>query len=267
MKTKYVSELTGLRGLSVLLVLTAHTPARHLIGDFGQEAVYIFFFLSAFLLTISLEKQTVKEYAIKRFWRIYPLYALIITFLTVITSVAVSNYILNLLFLQGLNDSFILDVSWTLIVEIQLYILLPLIVKYLKKFKWQGLLIVVIICYLLRIVNFEHYYERVANGSMRVVDGNIFEFLDMFCLASYIAINRHKLKTSCTSTLYPIILLLIFFFSPYIIEALKINRALAIIAIIIPLYTILIAGLFIYIQKKNIIMSRIFSNKILIFYG
>ncbi len=63
----------------MLLVLTAHTPIRHIIGDFGQEAVYLFFFLSAYLLTLSLERQNITLYTIKRFNRIYPLYFFVVS--------------------------------------------------------------------------------------------------------------------------------------------------------------------------------------------
>ena len=92
-----IRALDGLRGLAVLLVLLSHMSLHgiNLIAtlDFsgiGKAGVYLFFALSAFLLTwqaLQLEHKAIRSsrywlgYAVRRVVRIYPLYlvALIIS--------------------------------------------------------------------------------------------------------------------------------------------------------------------------------------------
>lgn len=264
---KQVKALTGLRGLSVLLVLTAHTPIRHIIGDFGQEAVYIFFFLSAYLLTISLEKQNIKTYISKRFWRIYPLYAILIVIWGLIIGSNIMNIIINLLFLQQTNNSFILTVSWSLIIEMQLYLLLPFIIRLLKRFGIKALVTIIITAYLFRGFNTNEYIEHVNNGSIKVVFGNILEFIDVFSVAVFISINREKIAKMKTSYVPVIVSMILFICLPKTIELLEVNRAIAVLYLIIPIYTLLISSLFIFIIQSNSLVEWIFKNRILTFFG
>lgn len=262
-------SLTGIRGIAVLLVFTAHTPIRHLIGDFGQEAVYIFFFLSAYLLTISLEKQTLKTYFTKRFWRIYPLYFIVVLVVGVLQHFKVKDLMLNLVFLQQINGNFIIDVSWSLIIEVQLYLLLPFIVWILKKYEIKALLIIVIFTYSFRIINIGLYIEHVQNGSMKVLFGNIIEVLDIFAISSYLAIHRNKIKSFdiLNKLFIQIFLILLFFLIPFMLESLNVNRAISIIYIVIPIYTILIAFIFISIISGIKNLNTLFSWKINLFFG
>ncbi len=264
-------NLTGIRAIAVLLVFTAHTPIRHIIGDFGQEAVYIFFFLSAYLLTISLEKQNLKIFWNKRFWRIYPLYFILIILLGFLNKYSITDILLNLSFLQQLNDNFIIDVSWSLIIEVKLYLILPLLVYGLKKYRWKLLIPLIIIPYLLRFGTIEEYLIRVASGSMKVVYGNFWEFLDMFAIASFIAINRQKIKSltinSRLETILQLMIVILFLITPKIIEIIGINRAISIIVIMMPLYTVLISGIFGMLIRNTEPLNRILSNRILLFYG
>ncbi len=272
MLNKFKSQnLTGIRAIAVLLVFTAHTPIRHIIGDFGQEAVYIFFFLSAYLLTISLEKQNLKTFWNKRFWRIYPLYFILIIILGFFNKYSIHDILLNLSFLQQLNDNFIIDVSWSLIIEVKLYLILPLLVYGLKKYRWKLLLPLIIISYLLRFGIIDEYLIRVADGSMKVVYGNLWEFIDMFAIASFIAMNRQKIKDATINphleTFLQLIIIILFLITPKLIELMGINRAISIIVIIMPLYSILISGIFGMLIRSTEPLNRILSNRILIFYG
>src|SRR3954447_733875 len=86
--------LDGLRGLAVLLVLLDHASDAELrlfpganMNRAGKYGVYLFFVLSAFLLTHLLlltpaEKlarfRTWFTYFVRRFLRIFPLYALVL---------------------------------------------------------------------------------------------------------------------------------------------------------------------------------------------
>ncbi len=92
--TLTIKSLDGLRGLAVLLVLLSHmsNAQMHLLPflDFsglGKAGVYLFFSLSAFLLTWQALKQAQQApdpkywlaYLLRRALRIYPLYALALT--------------------------------------------------------------------------------------------------------------------------------------------------------------------------------------------
>src|SRR5664279_4066021 len=83
--------LDGLRGLAVLMVLLDHASDAKLrifpaadMNRAGKYGVYLFFVLSAFLLTHLLLLRPPAElsrariwlnYAVRRFFRIFPLYA------------------------------------------------------------------------------------------------------------------------------------------------------------------------------------------------
>ncbi|MGL4874259.1 MAG: acyltransferase family protein [Clostridium sp.] len=260
--------LTGIRGFAALLVFTAHTPIRHVIGDFGQEAVYIFFFLSAFLLTISLQRQNKLEYTKRRFWRIYPLYFVVVIVAGLIRHFSLGDIGLNLLFLQGINGHFILDVSWSLIVEIQLYIILPILVYLIAKYEKKAVIGIIILAYIIRIILFPYYMHRVMDeGSMRVVYGTVFEFLDIFSIGVYLALKRDKLMKYKISNKVMIIIIVIAGITPKILEIVHANRAVSVLFIIIPIYSILIPIAFIGILSKQKILTKVFENKILLFYG
>lgn len=258
-------QLTAIRGIAVLLVFTAHTPIRHVIGDFGQEAVYIFFFLSSYLLTISLEKQKISTFYEKRFRRIYPAYIFATVIVGIIINIGLLVIIQNLLFLQQVGNNFIIDVSWSLIVEMQLYLLLPIITKLIKQYDKKVVIITFILIYALRIILMTNYLIRVEAGSMKVMYGTVFEYLDIFVLASYLATNRSKVKS--VSTYKVIILSIIFIISPKLIETLGINRAVAIVYLILPLYTYITYQLFVTVISKNKISGFVLNNKLLYFFG
>src|SRR4051812_21002492 len=97
---KRLPALDGLRGLAVLLVLLDHAsdtdlrlfPAANM-NRAGKYGVYLFFVLSAFLLTPPLllrpstelvRARTWINYAIRRFMRIFPLYAVVLVALSAI---------------------------------------------------------------------------------------------------------------------------------------------------------------------------------------
>ncbi|RZL18764.1 MAG: acyltransferase, partial [Pedobacter sp.] len=90
-----IDSVDGLRGVAVLLVFLSHTsnqgfflfPFLNLAG-IGKEGVYLFFVLSAFLLTLpflergnnAFRKLPLANYFLRRFFRIYPLYLFFLLF-------------------------------------------------------------------------------------------------------------------------------------------------------------------------------------------
>lgn len=146
--------LDSMRGLAVLLVFMSHTSGRGMFiaswlnfHGLGHIGVYLFFVLSGFLLTKRLLRgQRGSQYFIRRFFRIVPLYFLILTCVVGYQAIGYYNprylyitdgwqgILLHYLFIKG--DG----IFWTLAAEFGFYLLLPLLVLLISKFgqKWLA---------------------------------------------------------------------------------------------------------------------------------
>lgn len=142
--TRKINSLNGIRGFAVLLVLLAHAsysglnihPNLNFTGA-GRYGVFLFFVLSAFLLTRQFitakqkrknMRQFIGHYFLKRFLRIYPLltFALLTYYLLIKIGYNI-YYIDGVIFFKTL---FLLDgpgIFWTIPVEFQYYFFLPAI--------------------------------------------------------------------------------------------------------------------------------------------
>jgi peptidoglycan/LPS O-acetylase OafA/YrhL len=165
----YFPQLTGLRAIAALLVFIHHfafaeEKAGRFLYRFQSElyiGVSIFFVLSGFLITLRYydERISLKQYAINRFARIYPMFFL----LTVLTFVyyylnpgekfaseamgkdPVVSFLANITLLRGFFDELKftgIAQGWTLTVEECFYFLAPVIFILLRR-KIKPLFIVV----------------------------------------------------------------------------------------------------------------------------
>lgn len=148
-----------LRLLLAILVFFAHwniltnQQFDSFIFKQGDLAVHLFFIVSGFLIFWSYDTdQNNKRFYIKRFFRIYPIYVLLIVLQTVFFALNTSDYIslfryflfnsifLNFLapsvgeVLSGLQVDAINGSLWTLKNEIIFYLLIPVIHKLYSKF-------------------------------------------------------------------------------------------------------------------------------------
>ncbi len=130
--------LSGVRGLAVLLVLLDHAgDARMRLFDAadlnraGKYGVYLFFVLSAFLLTHGFAHReaaaffrwrTWADYALRRFLRIFPPYAVVIVAYVLMHKLKWHQAAEHLLLRDGVGQ------FWTIPVEVKFYVLLPGIV-------------------------------------------------------------------------------------------------------------------------------------------
>lgn len=154
-----LESLNGIRGFAILLVLLSHSSASGMVlhdelvfTGAGRYGVFLFFVLSAFLLTrqflIADEDERfsptfLKKYLWRRFLRIYPLYTISLVVYYVLFSkgyqiVPVSGeMIIKSLFLLDAEGIF-----WTIPVEFQYYFILPA-VAFLLSLTLRPLLIVI----------------------------------------------------------------------------------------------------------------------------
>jgi peptidoglycan/LPS O-acetylase OafA/YrhL len=164
----------GLRGISVLMVIWFHTlftvqlAFRKTPGVFQQfvhqfpewstfvfgfdKAVDIFFMISAYLLGRSLfadakkGQMRVRRFYIHRFFRIYPLFllALILYGLGNVDGL-LKDGIHNLLFIDNYFHNTIIPVGWSLSVEMQCYLVLPLLIWLAWKSRYPLLVLFVVL--------------------------------------------------------------------------------------------------------------------------
>jgi peptidoglycan/LPS O-acetylase OafA/YrhL len=219
-----ISYLDGLRGIAVLLVFFSHTSGRgfqlHPSLNFqglGHIGVYLFFVLSAFLLGNGLFNEgvnaiSVKRFYIKRLFRILPLY-----YLVLLTVFAFQYYyhavdptylhikggsmglIKHLLLYQG--DG----VFWSVVVEMQFYVFVPLIVYLLIKFRGKALAflwalaILHFVLYICKFLHWPMYTNLIGSFTPNSMKNGM--YLDMFMAgitASYLLkynfefLDRHK---------------------------------------------------------------------------
>jgi len=149
-----INALDGLRGIAILLVLFSHLSNCNMhafyrlsFSGVGKVGVWLFFVLSAFLLTRPLlmrsfadiiDKRFLFNYILRRFFRIYPLY-LFVLFLSYLCRVflgtpfpfSITGH--ELLEHMGLQAG--KSVLWSIPVEFKYYFVLPFVAAFLVLIK------------------------------------------------------------------------------------------------------------------------------------
>lgn len=127
-----VTQLDGLRGISILLVLAAHLlplgPAKWEINhSFGLAGMSLFFGLSGYLITsFLLDRPSVTPFLIRRFLRILPLAWLVLLILIPTFDLSqIKHVLLRFLFVQNYFHEIITPATghyWSLCVELHFYL-------------------------------------------------------------------------------------------------------------------------------------------------
>lgn len=159
---KRIPELDGLRGLAILLVFTYHFVIDTLdrqaytwawkLTIYGWSGVDLFFVLSGFLIGGILvdNRDSInyfRTFYLRRFFRIVPLYMVVLT--AVSLSVATSQiptwsyyiFLQNFFMTDGVG-AFSLAPTWSLAVEEQFYLVLPLFIRFVRR----RLVLAVVLC-------------------------------------------------------------------------------------------------------------------------
>jgi len=121
-----LDALDGIRGLAVLIVIASHTGGLHMKGH-GAVGVWLFFALSAFLLTLTFaarperisQPSRLRHYAVRRIKRILPAYYFAIVVVALITGSGFSFLWKHFAFIRASG------IFWTIPQEVLFYALLP----------------------------------------------------------------------------------------------------------------------------------------------
>jgi peptidoglycan/LPS O-acetylase OafA/YrhL len=152
-----IDYLNSLRGIAVLMVIFTHAGlyiktsllgenTRSIIAD-ASRGVQLFYILSAFTLFYSLhsriseDKNTWRDFFIRRFFRIAPLWWLSIAAFLYIRSqysFSWSTILTNVFFIHGFHPQQINSIvvgGWSIAVEMNFYLLVPIFWKLCKDLK------------------------------------------------------------------------------------------------------------------------------------
>ncbi len=202
---RHLDVLDGFRGMAVLIVLLSHSSGREMMlapwlnfSGIGHIGVYLFFVLSGYLLTLNLlGGQTLPQFYLRRFFRIAPLYFLVLG--GVLAYQALGYYSPRYLHISGGAEGAVLHffflkgdgVFWTLAAEFGFYLLLPLVVWSLRRFGWQWLAVAAF-AYFCAFIALEKYKLNLL--PLKFVDiSHRSQFLDVFAcgiLAAFLPRTR-----------------------------------------------------------------------------
>ncbi|MDR2627233.1 MAG: acyltransferase, partial [Dysgonamonadaceae bacterium] len=162
-ETNHYDYVDALRGLAILCVIMIHTGQfgtmnipnafANIIWN-GAIGVQLFYLASAFTLFLSMKSRVSKEYNstknffIRRFFRIAPLYYLAIVYylwqngfgarywLGDATQISTANILSNVFFFHGFNPYWINSLvpgGWSIAVEMMFYTILPFLFSKIKN--------------------------------------------------------------------------------------------------------------------------------------
>ncbi|WP_412737762.1 acyltransferase family protein [Krasilnikovia sp. MM14-A1259] len=139
-RSKRITFLEGVRGIAAAAVVIQHLFAENFAGyrawthdhvDLGRVGVVAFFLVSGYVIPLSLAGQTLPAFAIRRYFRLYPVYWLAFGIFVVVELVdrgslagaTLPVIVLNVLMLHGLLGAVsLLPPAWTLSIELLYYV-------------------------------------------------------------------------------------------------------------------------------------------------
>lgn len=132
----FIAPLHGLRGVAVLLVLVSHFGNSGLhfmpgvnLGGSGKVGVWLFFVLSAYLLTAQLTQLfkgpekfiSLYSYFVRRVFRIYPLFIVALVLHLIVRDITAIGLVEHLGLMAGHDE------LWAIPVEFKFYFCIPVI--------------------------------------------------------------------------------------------------------------------------------------------
>lgn len=262
----YNSSLDGLRGFAVILVMISH--ANRDLAHAGWVGVEIFFILSGYLITGSIQKNNLKEFFVRRIFRILPALSV---FLTLYLSssfflnfkndsnliISIVLFFSNWLFAYNLVDQKYITHLWSLALEEQFYLILPWLLISIRFNK--NILFLIFLFFFLYKVHFiflgdfqRFYYGTDTRLSSFILGSLVYLVRDKFLKNNFI-FNNHQILS---------ILIIIILLSISFLEIGKNTFAWVFLSNISLFLLILVFTRY----DKNYVFN-IFSHNFLIFFG
>tara|TARA_B100001063_G_C16739604_1_gene543998 strand:+ start:53 stop:1120 length:1068 start_codon:yes stop_codon:yes gene_type:complete len=280
MNYNHIQQLDVFRALAALSVCAVHFNYNSFFHNYFAEGLFVqlFFTLSGFVITLNyLEKINIfndfKVFFFKRFKRLYPLHLFFLLIFLVIESIKyflvlkynvqlnnvpfeinnLKNFLLNLFFIQHFADTYNFNgPSWSISVEIMLYITFGLLILFNKKiFFYLSLFYVLIFLFF-----FNNLYG--ATLSINAYYSGLYSFM-VGCLFCLLFLKKKiELKNTIFNFLYYVFI--IFFISEIFYFKLIEQKYF---------YSILFALVFFFscYLDKEFILFKVFFNKYFIFLG
>ncbi|MCD2259791.1 acyltransferase family protein [Psychroserpens luteolus] len=232
------------------------TPFHYLVHSLGKSSVHLFFVLSGFLITYLLfqEKQNngkihIKKFYLRRIYRIWPLYYLIM-FIGFIVIPYISNFDIfenvanlcrvienadnysatNIALYLGFLPQFAKPVlgvaqSWSIGIEEQFYLFIPLALHLLTKKWFLRLLIVTLICYSVATF-FVHDYLSYKTIVYKIFKFFKIQYLTIGAIGGYLYFFHSEMIKKWTSSkyIYTILIVLICYLMAVPVVGLKIQE-------------------------------------------
>lgn len=213
----YMPQLDALRAFAVIFVLFHHwLPEKHLINYLptGPMGVTLFFVLSGFLISgilfqnkdaikhgLQTPREVIKTFYIRRSLRIFPIYFIVIFFCWMFQVENIQNHIIwfitytsNILHFTTEQWMGSLSHLWTLAVEEQYYMIVPLIIIFVaEKHMLKTIWIIILIGPLSRLLIYflmpESNHPEIL---MSVLTFSAFDCFGLGTLLAYIRLRKDK---------------------------------------------------------------------------
>lgn len=239
MKNKYIVQLDGLRFFAVLMVMVAHWLQWQwtnpiLTGLPFVHGVTLFFVLSGFLITrILLENRDkyneaklkksflIRNFYIRRFFRIFPVYYLLIFGLFIFNYKNTQElfpwlitYTSNIY--QSIHNVYIGDFNhfWSLAVEEQFYLFWPFVILFIKpKNTFKTIILTILLALLVRTYLFVYVGKWMATSYFTL---SCMHALGLGALLAYLKMYKPKISNLLSKPKWLYLTALIYLISLYL---------------------------------------------------
>lgn len=193
--------------------------------------VPIFFVVSGFLISASFERSvSLRVYFENRFLRIYPalwgcfVFSIFILFYSSNIQFELSSMLkwifAQITFFQFYNPDFIREYGvgvlngslWTIPVELQFYLVLPVIYLILRRFKWNGIVLALVMIFFV-LINFYFITFKNTIGGLyfKLLGVTVFPYLYMFFLGVLLQRNLNFVERFLFGNFISLFFLYLFF--------------------------------------------------------
>jgi peptidoglycan/LPS O-acetylase OafA/YrhL len=287
-QASYRPDIDGLRALAIISVVFFHAGFKYFCSGF--IGVDIFFVISGYLIT-SIIGQSLKnnkfsliEFYKRRIWRLQPAFIMFFISALVLSMIFLlpvdlidfiksarktSVFISNIYFSQVLADYFSANSemmpmlhTWSLSVEWQFYLLLPLVLYNIYKFISPRYQLIILNLLCVGFVTLAAYHSKTEPGlSYFQLSNRIFEFL-IGAIASYISLPKHLYKNVIINALGLLALGILLAIFPVSLERLGYPNINALLPCFCVAYLLVLGQ-----ASPEHTVTRILSSKPLVFIG